>query len=171
MIYRLQQLRKKYNNNIYIITNFRTSLADRVMNKKSNGKTDYSLLLGFYNKPVVVAWDEMQNDFKTTNFKDFPDDLLRRLTQVRKGNGLLLLYTTQDFKGIDSTLRKITFYFNECRTFKGRLTSNITYNAQDYIQKYESVSVDNKIKIPVARFTWFLQNDTLRKLYDTFGFV
>lgn len=171
MVKRLYDLREKYGNSIYIITNFKSPLSDFLMKKKANGKTDYSILLGFYNKPVVVAWDEMQNDFKSTNLKDFPDDLLRRLTQVRKGNGMLLLYTTQDFKGIDSTLRKITFYYNECRTFKGRLTSNITYNAQDYIQKYESVSVDNKLKIPVSRFSYFIQGKKIRSLYNSFDYV
>lgn len=171
MIYRLYKLRKKYGNDIYIITNFKTPLADYIMKKKPNGKTDYSILLGFYNKPVVVAWDELQNDFKSTTLKDFPDDLLRRLTQVRKGNGMLLLYTSQDFKGLDSTLRKITHYFIDCKTFKNRLTTNVTYYADDYIQKYESVSVDNKLKIPVHSVSYFIQKTKIRKLYNSFEYV
>lgn len=171
MVKRLYDLRKKYGNDIYIITNFKTPLANYIMKKKSNGKTDYSILLNFYNKPVVCAWDELQNDFKSTNLRDFPDDLLRRLTQVRKGNGLLLLYTSQDFKGLDSTLRKITHYFIDCRTFKGYLTTNVCYYSLDYIQKYESVSVDNKLKIPVHNVTYFIQKKAIRNLYNSFEYV
>lgn len=138
---------------------------------RKNGKTDYSILLNFYDKPVIVAWDELQNDFKATNLRDFPNDLLRRFTQVRKGNGMLLLYTSQDFKGLDSTLRKITHTFIECRTFKGYLTSNVGYNANDYIQKYESVSVDNKIKIHTKYLKYFIQNNNIRSLYNSFEYV
>lgn len=171
MVKRLYDLRKQYGNRIYIITNFNCKVSNYIMRKNSNGKTDYNILLQFYNKPVVVAWDELQNDFKATNLKDFPNDLLRRLTQVRKGNGMLFLYTSQDYKGLDSTLRKITNIFYECRTFKGYLTSNMGYYAQDYIQKYESVSVDNKLKIPVKSFSYFIQKEEIRKLYNSFEYV
>lgn len=99
MVYNLYLKRKKYGNNIYIITNFPCILADFVMpryiDKYGANKTDFRCLLRFYNKPLFVAWDEMQNDFPQTNLKDFPSVLRRRLTQLRKRvrYGFILYYT------------------------------------------------------------------------------
>ena len=113
----------------------------------------------------------MQNDFPQSNFKDFPQDLLRRLTQLRKGCGMVIYYTTQDIKHIDVNIRRLTFAFNECKTFKGRYTYFIEYDPVYYIAKYESTSIDNKMKVPVNKVVSFFQTKQLRELYNSFSFV
>lgn len=175
MVYSLLLVRKKYKNRVYIVTNFPCKLADYVLphiqDKNGETKTDYRPLLKFYDKPVFVAWDEMQNDFPQTNFKDFPQDLLRRLTQLRKGCGMVIYYTTQDIKHIDVNIRRLTFSFNECKTYKNRFTYYINYDPVYYIAKYESVSIDNKMKVPINFVKFFYQTNTIRSLYNSFTFV
>lgn len=175
LVYNLYLKRKKYGNNIYIITNFPCKLADYVMpryiDKNGANKTDFRILLNFYNKPVFVGWDEMQNDFPQTNLKDFPSLLRRRLTQLRKGNGMVLYYTTQDIKGIHCEIRRLTFAYNECHTFMKRYTYYINYDSNYYNAKYESNSIDNKLKVPINFVVNFLQTDKIRKLYNSFSFV
>ena len=46
-----------------------------------------NFLLKEYDKPVVFAWDEVQNEFNSRDFKNFPVELLTLLTQNRKGHG------------------------------------------------------------------------------------
>ena len=67
----------------------------RYKDKNGSEKTDFRVLLKFYDKPVMVGWDEMQNDFPQTNLKDFPSILRRRFTQLRKRKwyGTLLYYS------------------------------------------------------------------------------
>lgn len=175
MVYNLYKKRLKYKNNIYIITNFPCKLADYVMpkyrNKYGAEKTDFRILLNFYDKPVFVAWDEMQNDFPQTNLKDFPSILRRRLTQLRKGNGMVLYYTTQDIKGIHCEIRRLTFAYNECHTFMKRYTYFMNYDSDYYNAKYESNSIDNKLKVPINYMISFLQTKKIRELYNSFSYV
>lgn len=55
MCYELQQLRKKYGDQIYIMTNFYYKDEDFHF----SGWRD---LLKEYDRPLVVAWDEVQNE-------------------------------------------------------------------------------------------------------------
>ena len=175
MVYNLYKKRLKYKDSIYIITNFPCKISDlvlpRYVDKNGANKTDFRALLKFYNKPVFVAWDEMQNDFPQTNLKDFPSVLRRRLTQLRKGNGMVLYYTTQDIKGIHCEIRRLTFAYNECHTFKKRFTYYLNYDSDYYNAKYESNSIDNKIKVPINYFCNFIQTKKIRDLYNSFSYV
>lgn len=84
---------------------------------------------------------------------------------------MVLYYTTQDIKGIHCEIRRLTFTYNECYTFMGRFTYYLNYDSDYYNAKYESNSIDNKIKIPVNRVTSFLQTERIRSLYNSFLFV
>ena len=90
----LADLRKKYGKEIYITTNFCYTDQDFVF----QGWKD---LLKTYDKPLVVAWDEVQNEFNSRDFKNFPIALLTQLTQVRKGKGIRIYYTSQRFHFVD----------------------------------------------------------------------
>ena len=84
----LRRLRSVYGDKIYIMTNFCYTDEDFAF-------TGWKDLLKEYDKPLVVAWDEVQNEFNSRDFKTFPIALLTVLTQVRKKNGIQILYTAQ----------------------------------------------------------------------------
>ena len=65
MSYRLRELRKRYGNDIYIMTNYCYDDEDFQF-------TSWKDLLREYDKPLVVAWDEVQNEFNSRDFKSFP---------------------------------------------------------------------------------------------------
>lgn len=158
---RLIDLRKKYGNEIIIATNYYFKYEDFHF-------ADWHQLLENYDKPIVVAWDEVQNEFTSRNFKDFPLELLTQLTQVRKNNGMLLLYTAQRFGRVDKIFRELSSYMYDCKTYLGRFTIVKKYNCDDYIQRYNSISVDSKLKIhPIDCFS-FVQQKKYRDSYDSY---
>lgn len=156
--------RKKYKDNILIFSNFRCDFADAQF-------VSYKQFLKPFKKSVLILYDEMPNDFNKNNHKEFPIDLFSKLTQLRKGNGVKILYSTQDIMLIDPDIRRLTRLVHECRTYKRRLTYFCTYDMQYYKMKHESISVDRKSKILKDSFTWFLQTNKLRNAYDSFLFL
>ena len=158
---RLLDLRKKYGDSIYITTNYYFKGEDFHFE-------DWHQLLGNFDKPLVVAWDEVQNEFSSRNFKDFPIELLTQLTQVRKNNGILVLYTAQRFARVDKIFRELSCYMYECKTYLGRFTIVKKYDCDDYAQRCNSVSVDNKIKIHPLDSYSFIQRKKHRDCYDSY---
>ena len=125
-------------------------------------------LLREYDKPLVLAWDEVQNEFNSRNFRNFPVELLTVLTQNRKGNGKQILYSAQRWDRVDKVFRELTQYAYECRTLFGRLTRVKKYHWEDYIMKNDITNVDKKMKIrPISVYT-FVQDDSLRESYDSY---
>lgn len=161
MTRQLLKYREKYGDMIYIFTNYPCSFADAQF-------TNYKQLLPHFNKPVIVGWDELPNDFNKDNFKYFPEDLFKKITQLRKGLGMKILYTTQDLSLIDIAFRRLTFYVNQCNTFKGRLTYIYKYRIDYYMQLKSTNSVDNKAKIPMSGVSIYVQNNRLRSTFDSF---
>ena len=88
-------------------------------------------LLLVYDKPLVVAWDEVQNEFNSRDFKSFPIQLLSVLTQVRKGHGIQILYTAQRYHFVDKNFRSLTFGCYDCGTFFNRFTFALKYDTVD----------------------------------------
>lgn len=159
--YNLLKLRKKYGNNILIFTNYPTIVSDYVFKS-------YKDICHDFNKPVVVGWDEIQNVFTQNDFKDFPEDLLDRLTQVRKGNGMKILYSTQDFNLITNSLRRLTDHVCECKTFKRRLTWYYSYRLDYFLAKYNSQSITNKLKVPADKKVCYIHTKKLHSSFNSF---
>lgn len=164
LVYKLWQLRKEYGDDIYIFTNFPCRISNAIF-------TDYKQLLRNFDKPVFIGWDELPNDFSKNGYKDFPEDLLFKLTQLRKGNGVKIYYTCQDITLVDVAFRRLTFYIYDCQTFKGYLTYCVKYRTDYYFHKKSIVSTDSKEKIICDGIFWFFQNQELRSLFDSFGIV
>ena len=76
----LNRLRKKYGNDIYITTNYFYKYQDFPFE-------NWHQLLNEYDKTLIVAWDELPNEFNSRDFQDFPVELVDKLTQLRKENG------------------------------------------------------------------------------------
>ena len=125
MTRRLLRLRKKYGNKIYICTNYGFVQEDFSF-------TDWHMLFADWDKPLVVAWDEVQNEFNSRAFKSFPVELLTQLTQVRKDNGILLLYSAQRWARVDKVFRELSVKCWQCRTFLGRFTWARCFDTDTY---------------------------------------
>lgn len=161
MVEELYKLRKDYGNDIYIFTNFGFKLEDKEFD-------NWRMLLDTYDKTAVFAWDEIQNEFTSRDFKNFPTELLTMLTQNRKGNGIRIYYTAQRFARVDKIFRELTYMCYECKTHFNRLTSCAGYYWEDYEQLFSMKNVDLKLKIKPRKRHIYIQTDYIRNLYDSY---
>lgn len=161
LTYVLNEYRKKYGDDIYICTNYFFEGQDFAFEH-------WEQLLQQYDKPLVVAWDEVQNEFNSRNFKNFPTALLTLLTQNRKGNGIQILYTAQRFDRVDKVFRELTNYFFDCRTIFKRFTKCKAYDDETYLMLHQEVDINKKMKIHKSFSIKFVQTDELRNMYDSY---
>lgn len=157
----LNDLRSRYGDSIYIMTNYFYKDQDFEF-------TSWKDLLKDYDKPIVVAWDEIQNEFNSRDFKDFPIQLLTELTQVRKGKGMLILYTSQRWHFVDKNFRSLSSNCVECKTILGNLTYYRVYDPVDYDAYCSTSEYDKRRKIRPKMTVSFLQTDELRNSYDSY---
>lgn len=159
--WQLNEYRKLYGDKILISTNYNYKDQDFPF-------TSWKMLLDTYDKPLIVAWDEVQNEFNSRDFKNFPVELLTILTQNRKGNGIQLLYTAQRWDRVDKVFRELSHYAIQCSTLAGRLTTLKYYHWEDYVQLNSTPVVELKMKIRPSKKIKFIQTDELRNSYDSY---
>ena len=157
----LKDMRRKYGNQIYIMTNYFYKDQDFVFRSWKD-------LLKDYDKPLLVAWDEVQNEFNSRDFKDFPISLLTLLTQVRKKNGIQLLYTSQRWHFVDKNFRSLSFGCYECNTVLGNYTYAKLYDPVDYDNLCSQSDYEKRRKIRPKSYLDFLQTNELRNCYDSY---
>lgn len=161
MVDYLQRMRKKYGNKIMIATNFYYNDEDfRIENWRD--------LLPEYDCPVIFAYDEIQNDFNSRDYKNFPIELLTLLTQNRKGNGKQIIATAQRFNRVDKVFRELTSEVIECNCLLGRLVTNKSYDWFDYEQFINAIGVDKKLKVKKKSVYRFIQYNIHRDAYDSY---
>ena len=161
MVYQLNQYRKKYRDKIYIMTNFHYKDQDFEF-------THWKDLLKEYDKPLVVSWDEVQNEFNSRDFKNFPVELLTLLTQNRKGNGKQILYTAQRWNRVDKVFRELTHFAIECNTIFKRWTRLRYYHWEDYESLQQTPHVELRRRIKPIKIIGFVQTDDMRNSYDSY---
>lgn len=161
MCKRLRELREEYGENIYIMTNF-------CYNDEDFSFTGWKDLLKDYDKPLVCAWDEVQNEFNSRDFKSFPISLLTLLTQVRKKNGIQILYTSQRWHFVDKNFRSLSFGCYECSTICGCYTITKMYDPVDYDNLCSVSDYDKRRRIRPIKVDSFLQDDDIRNCYDSY---
>lgn len=161
MSYRLKELRKRYGKNIYIMTNYYYKDQDFAF-------TSWKDLLKDYDKPLVVAWDEIQNEFNSRDFQNFPISLLTLLTQVRKKNGIQILYTAQRWHFVDKNFRSLSFGCYECGTILGNLSYARLYDPIDYDNLCSNSDYEKRRRIHPKMTFSFLQTEPLRNCYDSY---
>lgn len=157
----LMGLRKKYGNDIYIFTNYGFKQEDRPFD-------NWRMLLDTYDKPCVFAWDEVQNEFNSRDFKNFPIELLTLLTQNRKGHGKRIYYTAQRYSRVDKVFRELSFLVGDCRTILGRYTRVRWFDTEDYEMLQSTPDVNKRIKIKPRKVDKFIQTDEIRDNYDSY---
>ena len=161
MSHELNRLREKYGDKIYIMTNY-------FYDKQDFEFTSWKDLLKSYDKPLVVAWDEVQNEFNSRDFKNFPISLMTKLTQVRKGHGIRIYYTSQRWHFVDKNFRSLSFGVSDCMTIGGRFTIVKQYDPMDYEELNNTHEVGKKMKIHPKRVTSFIQTSKERDCYDSY---
>lgn len=159
MVHRLNCLRKKYGDKILISTNFGYIDEDFSF-------YDWKVLCQDFDKPLVIAWDEVQNEFCSRKYRDFPINLLTVLTQNRKGHGVQIHYTSQRFNFVDKAFRELTNICYDCKTFFGNYTVVKGYDFSVFD------SLDNIEKKPksIDGFS-FYHKKSLYSKYDTLKFL
>lgn len=161
MSHKLNKLREQYGDDIYIMTNYFYKDQDFEFNSWKD-------LLKEYDKPLVVAWDEVQNEFNSRDFKSFPISLLTLLTQVRKKNGIQILYTAQRWHFVDKNFRSLSFGCYECGTILGNLSYTRLYDPVDYDNLCSQSDYDKRRRIHPKFTESFLQTKELRECYNSY---
>lgn len=114
---------------------------------------------------VIFAVDEIQNEFDSNAWKDFPAGLLQEITMQRKQR-IKIVGTTQVYKRIAKQLREQTFSVSTCSCWFGRLVLVKDYDAAEYGLSADSPYTVKKGVKPLSRH-WYVQSDALRSEYDT----
>lgn len=107
---------------------------------------------------VIFAIDELQNEYNSNNWKDFPEDLLSVVTMQRKQR-IKIVATSQVFTRVVKQLREQCYEVVECKTFLGRWTKQKCYDADDYNYIIDKPTPERKFK---TRKKWkysFVQNN------------
>lgn len=155
----LERMRQKYPQAI-IVTNFGYEHQHQEMKSWRD-------LLEIRNglDGVIFAIDEIQNEYNSNDWKDFPEDLLREITQQRKQR-IKIIASSQVYTRVVKQLREQCFEVVECRTLAGRWTFQRCFDAEDY-----NTVVDNPEKKMKLHRKWrysFVQSDAIRLLFDSY---
>lgn len=116
------------------------------------------------DKGVVFVIDEVQN--QGLDWNKFPDTLLAVITQQRKQK-IKIFLTAQVYKTVVIQIRRQCFDVVECKTFAGRWTRHKCYDAEEYNNVIDNPTPEKKLRMPRKWKDSFIQNNIIRKLYDT----
>lgn len=155
----LERMREKYPEAI-IVTNYEYEHQDYAM-------TDWHDFFNIRNGTdgVIFAIDEIQNEFSSNDWRNFPESFLSEITQQRKQR-IKIVATSQVFTRVTKQLREQTFQVVECFTLFGRWTFTKAYDAYEYNLAIDSLKQKKELVTIYKRS--FIQDDHLRSLYDTY---
>jgi ATP-dependent Clp protease ATP-binding subunit ClpX len=158
MIDYLERIKLRYPN-CKVVTNFRYDNGDLLMDS-------WQQLVDYRNGEdgVIFAIDEIQNEYDSTKWADFPENLLSEVTMQRKQK-VKIVASSQVYGRIVKQLREQCFDVVECWTLANRWTFQTCYDAWDY-----NVCLDNPEKKNKLKKKWkynFVQTNNIRTLYDT----
>lgn len=162
MVERIKTLKEEFPN-LYVVTNFTTSLSDRKMN-------DWHDLIEIENPKgqqygVLFAFDEMHLTLSSDRLKNNPDGLLEYISQQRKLKKLIL-GSTQVFTRTHKILREQSNLVIDCKMIGTRWSFQNAYKTEDYLLNGELRDSGHKKRDTVWKRN-FIATDKLRNLYDT----
>lgn len=117
---------------------------------------------------VIFAIDEIQNEYDSTKWKDFPEQLLSQITMQRKQR-IKIVATSQIFTRVVKQLREQCFEVIECNTLLGRWTFTKCFDAFDYNAVIDNPEKKNRL-VRNWRYS-FIQSDYLRSRYDSYAVI
>lgn len=155
----LYRMKIKYPN-VMIVTNFEYAGQDKVFEHWTD-------LLNIRNgeNGVIFAIDEIQNEFDSNSWKDFPAWVLAEITQQRKQR-IKIIGSSQVFTRVVKQLREQCYEVVECSCISKRWIFQRAFDGAEYSDYTDSVN-----KPPSLHRLWrrsFVQNDPIRSLYDTY---
>jgi ATP-dependent Clp protease ATP-binding subunit ClpX len=158
MVEYANRIRAKYPDCI-IVANFSYIHADFFM-------SDWRDLLQIRNgtKGVLFLIDEIHSEYSSQDWKDFPENLLSEISMQRKQK-IKICATSQVYSRVVKQIREQTFSVIQCFTFADRWTFTREYDAIDYEIMCDNPEKRKKLR-PIKRS--FVQDDYLRKCYDTY---
>lgn len=158
MVEYLERMRKKFPKAL-IVTNFGYFHENQEFN-------DWNDFFDVRNGPdgVIFALDEIQNEFNSSAWKNFPEELLTEITQQRKQK-VKIVCTAQYYADVAVQLRRQTLYVVECNTFAERWTVTRCYRKKDYERAQSYAEGTQKVQKLYKKT--FIQDAKLRDLYDT----
>ena len=119
---------------------------------------------------VIFAIDELQNEYNSNNWQDFPEELLSTVTMQRKQR-IKIVATSQVFTRVVKQLREQCYEVVECKTILGRWTRQKCFDADDYNAIVDSLTPKRKFQ---TRKKWrysFIQSNNIRSLFDSYAVV
>lgn len=170
LVYQLEKIRAERGDKVLIHTNFGWVGEDSPIRGWRQMVDGLSL-----TTPQVYAWDELGSSLTQHDFgKEFPKDLFRLITQMRKGPGIKIICTVQRFNNASIDLRRLSRYIIEVRGYIGsrwiRATGYDGYEEyNDGLPRYVGMSTrDFRNR---AFNHWFVFSDYLRSRYDSFRVI
>jgi len=154
----LERMRKDFPKAL-IVTNYGYIHQDREFN---NWNDFFEIRNGADG--VIFALDEIQNEFNSKAWKEFPEELLSEITQQRKQK-VKIVATAQVYQDVAVQLRRQTLYVAECSTFASRWTVVRCFRKKDYERAQNYAEGTRKVQMVYKKS--FVQNQALRDLYDT----
>jgi hypothetical protein len=160
MTKKLLEYRQKYGSAILIGTNYGFALQDFEVK-------GYEDILKIYDKPCIIGYDEIQNDFDSRNWANIDYAFSERITQSRKMEGLMILGTAQKFGFVDRRLRQLTHAVYKCHTFFERLTLAKIFEPE-VKEKIENGQYTENSSVRNKGIKMFVQTDEIRELYNSY---
>lgn len=159
MIEYLERMRHKYPN-VKIVTNF----SYKYMFKRMD---DWRDLFEIRNGTdgVIFAIDEIQSEYSSASWKNFPESILSEISQQRKQR-IKIVATAQVYARVAKPIREQTFSVIMCQTYFGRWTFCKEYEAAEFGTSDNPYIVKKKVR-PILRWSYVHSNE-LRSCYDTF---
>jgi len=159
LVWYLESMRKKFPK-CKILTNFGYDKEDEPF-------VDWKQFFEIRNGEdgVIFAIDEIQNEYDSTKWNNFPEALLREITQQRKQR-VKIVTTSQAFTRVVKQIREQCFQVVECRCLLGRWVFLRAFDAYDY-----NAVIDNPDKKMRLRREWrknYIMDDYLRGLFDSY---
>lgn len=130
--------------------------------------TDWRQMLELRNGKdgIIFVIDEIQNEYSSTKWKDFPDHLLSEITQLRKQK-IYVVVTSQVFTRVVKPLREQAFWVVDCYTFFKRWTFQTEYDADDYNTFIDDPEKKQRLPRLLVKRSSFVQSDKIRNLFNT----
>ena len=161
MVERAYQLKKMYPNCI-IVANFDCDIADVKM-------TSWKDLFEIRSPHgVVYLIDEISSEYDSTKWKEVNGNFLRMISMQRKAR-VHIIASGQIYGRIVKQLREQSRVVVECRCYFKRIMFLRAFDAYDY-ESFES-NPDRKYRLRRLWRRWYIADDRLRNMYDTYEMV
>ncbi len=165
LTYLLYNLRKQYGDKIIIATNYYFKGQDFPLEH-------WKQILEDYNKPIIFGFDEIQQEFDSRDWTNFPANLFNEISQSRK-KSKMIMSTAQFYEMVDIKIRKYSDYVIDAYPVMGikRWIRFKTYDRIDYEKKLANANGLFDLKMRAVSNKSYIAGDYFREMYDSFKVI